>query len=260
MDSQGDTHWHTENPEPSPIFFTPAFDAPPVPASPTPQQLAFLESNKSRLSTSYQSIPESPPSNTFNFPSNNFDFPCPKEKSMTLFERRRPERREQLSLTSIHSVPTASSTGSRPSFASSQETSISLPVAFRYRRTSSVPSASIWSKEADLLTPATTTSLDPSRRKMSNADSMIPRFFDEERSETKSVASSPSPILNLTTQTERRIANARLSDVLRTLFASNGYPCRPPEILMVVKWALTRSVRDIYHDQKNRDFWNSHWR
>jgi hypothetical protein len=227
-------HWpiHDTQPQPrSPSFRIP-FDAPPVPLSPTPEQLALLESNKQRFSASC-SLHETTPSRHHDEPSPtatasspkmvSTDPPSPKQSS--LLSRRRPELRiPQLSLPNIHTIPgPRSAKQTRPSFTSSRDTSISLPAAYRYRRTSSVTSATM---DDEILTPATSTSIDNIRRKMSDGESFLGRLIEYELhgNEMEGEDHSQSPEIDFHSARERVIAGSRLCDVLRTLFASNGFP------------------------------------
>ena len=209
--------WSAEQSDPiaSDIYFTIPFDAPPVPTSPTPEELAFLESSKSR-SLSYPSTQEAASSITK-------DPPSPKEKHMTLFERRRPElRHPQLSLPNILTARTGVKPA-RPSFASSRDTSTSLPSNFHYRRPSSVRSSAL---DEELSTPATSLwSADIMRRKSSIADSSLTEhglMVDT----VKVQQDTSSPEFEYRIETERKIGNTRLCDVLRALFASDGYTPR----------------------------------
>ena len=229
-----DDHWPIEEDTdaPAPIFRIP-FDAPPLPASPTPQQLALFESNKSRLSASY-SLHNSPGSQHPDHPSPkaspqhspNVGFGEPSSsKPSSLFSRRQPDRRmPQLSLTNIHAIPgPRSAKHHRTSFTSSRDTSISLPPAFRYRRTSSVVSTGL---DDGLSTPATSMSLDDIRRKMSDSDSFLGKLvkYNLHGSEMDGDHQDcVSPEIDFHINTERVIAGSRLCDVLRTLFGSNGY-------------------------------------
>ena len=196
-------------------LFTLPSDAPPVPPSPSPEQLAFLESNKFRLSALYDSIEE------HDLSSDEVDAP-------TLFEH----RKTQLSLPNqdfVHSIPSTASS-SRPNeqslaIVSSCDTSESAPAEFRHRRTSnpSLPSGSPWSGD-DLSTETTSIwSNAVARNSLQNDDTSNDSGSDSK--EDKSGSESPSPEINLKVHSERIIANARLCDVLRTLFGSNGYKC-----------------------------------
>jgi hypothetical protein len=79
--------------------------------------------------------------------------------------------------------------------------------------------------EDDLLTPATSTSLDDIRRKMSDTESFLGKLikYNLHGSEMDVPNDPTSPGIDFEASTERVIAGARLCDVLRTLFASNGY-------------------------------------
>ena len=190
-----------------------------MPPSPSPEELAFLESNKSRLSASYHSVHEHDPS------SGKGDAP-------TLFERRNLEyRKTQLSLPnmdSVHSIPRAPSS-CRPSFSSSRDTSESVLAEFRYRTTSSRRSGSVWSGD-DLSTEATSVWSNAVVRNSlvkdySSNDSGSESKEEDNSASENSASENSSPEIDLKIHSERKIANARLCDVLRTLFGSNGYKC-----------------------------------
>src|SRR5579859_3598803 len=215
----------------TPSFRIP-FDAPPVPTSPTPEQLALLESNKQGLSASYslhetttaRHHDDASPTATASSPKISTAGPLsPKESS--LFSRRRPEHQiQQISLPNIHTISgPRSAKQTRPSFASSRDTSISLPNAFRYRRNSSVTSGTV---EDELLTPATSTSIDNIRRKMSDGESFLGKLIEYELhgNEMEADDRCQSPEIDFHSARERVIAGSRLCDVLRTLFGSNGFP------------------------------------
>lgn len=216
-----DEPWPKENhlPIASDLFFTIPFDAPPVPASPSPEQLAFLESNKSRLSNSHHSTRRESTSYVIRDPPLS-----PKQsRPATLFERRRPERRQpQLSLPNIWSAKTGLKPA-RPSFASSRDTSVSVRSNFRHQRTSSLPSTC---QDEDLPTPGTSLwSAEIIRRKSSIAESLLSEhglLMENDQSKNHGEDTS-SPEFEYKIHDERKIGNIRLCDVLRTLFASNGY-------------------------------------
>jgi hypothetical protein len=205
--------------------FTLPFDAPPLPPSPTPEQLAFLESSKLRHSTSNLSFHGWNPS----FP---IDPSTSAEMEFALFERRNPDfRKPQLSLPNIFSVlPSqsglSSSKSSRPSVSSTQGMPFSRPGTSSRERPSSVPSASSPIKDAgELSTVATSIRSNRAiRRGSSSVESSLKTNELDDDEFYKDDESSDSEI-DFRIHSERKIANARLCDVLRILFGSNG--CAP---------------------------------
>ena len=83
--------------------------------------------------------------------------------------------------------------------------------------------------EDDLLTPNTSTSVADIRRKMSDSGSLLGKLikYNLHGSEMDLKGSgneeAATPDIDFHIHTERVIAGSRLCDVLRTLFASNGY-------------------------------------
>lgn len=217
-------------------FFTIPTDAPPVPPSPTPEQLAFLESTKSRHS--YQSSKHSPSSLL-----TDHEPPSPTTKVPTILERRQPQRSlATLDTTPKIDLPPGPSTfPQRKSYSSSRDTSISTS-AGRFRRTSSLQSSDIGKRDTDdVLTPASSIwSTDAVYRRSLIGNSIINKAPIIEFTEAANAAkrhsdttssskdhegepTSDSPEIDFHPETERKIANARLCDVLRTMFGSNGY-------------------------------------
>jgi len=210
---QEDHYWSIQRQElPSPTFFTLPSDAPPVPPSPTPEQLAFLESNKSRHSSSVHSLHSVPPSPRI---------PSPFE--------RRDHRKSQLSLPSLgfaqsilSGPPSAATT--RPSFASSRETLYSVPP-----KSASVRSQSISSQDGDDLSTETTSLWSNTFTQATSFvagsgftkdESVDDSAYDSKDEET---VQRTTPEIEFQIKSERKIANARLCDVLRKLFGSNGF-------------------------------------
>lgn len=81
--------------------------------------------------------------------------------------------------------------------------------------------------EDDVLTPNTSNSVDDVRRKMSDSGSFLGKLikynFHGSEMDVDGDDESVTPDIDFHIHTERVIAGSRLCDVLRTLFASNGY-------------------------------------
>jgi hypothetical protein len=111
----------------------------------------------------------------------------------------------------------------RPSLSCGLDTSRSVPVTFRYRRPSSLPSVSLWSKDGDDLSTenASIWSSAVGGSSLAKGDSSNGSESDS-KGEEQSISDNSAPEIDFKIKSERKFANARLCDVLRTLFGSNG--------------------------------------
>lgn len=224
-----DVNWPL-TPEASAQMFSLPFNAPPVPPSPIAEQLEFPKSSQSYPSTSSRlPVTTSHPSSTTN------DLPAlhGRTTTSTLFERRTmPGRVKPRLHIPNFAVPTEIQTApvltkyTRSRYLMSPDTPSSIPRAFKFGEMADNIPSPISSSKDDESSDITSLWSNLLRRQSSYAESILATSDDngemEAMREEVIEREGSSPAIDFVINSERKIANARLCDVLRTLFGSNG--------------------------------------
>jgi len=225
-----DVNWPL-TPEASAQMFSLPFNAPPVPPSPIAEQLEFPKSSQPYPSTSSRlPVTTSHPSSTTN------DLPTLHGRTTTsaLFERRIVTGRVKPRLyipnfavpTEIQTAPVLTKY-TRSRYLMSPDTHSSIPRAFKFGGMADNFPSPISSSKDDESSDITSVWSNLLRRQSSYAESILATSDDngemEAMREEVIEREGSSPAIEFIINSERKIANARLCDVLRTLFGSNGF-------------------------------------